>query len=134
MKSKLVMIVILTGLFLLGCKETNESEKYKAAGIKAEQNMQYEEAISAYAKSLQFSREDAGTWYDKGRCHLLLAMQIALVDTVSVGRELKISGNMNTARECFKRSEQWGLQSSSAVDSLQVWLLRSIQEDSTEVQ
>ncbi|MCF7921004.1 MAG: hypothetical protein K9N06_13980 [Candidatus Cloacimonetes bacterium] len=128
MRRILISILVLLGLFMVGCKEQSEGDKYYIQGIKAEQNMQYETAISSFARSLQFNREDAVTWYAKGRCHLLLLMQMSLVDSVSAERDVKIMGNMNKARECFKRSDQWGFQTSSEVDSLQVWLLRSLKD------
>jgi len=119
---KMIVLIILVFLIIMGCEKKNEGDNYYVQGIKAEQNMQYETSISLFAKSLQFNREDAVTWYAKGRNHLLLAMQIALVDSVSDVQNVRILGNMSKATECFKRAHQWGFHSSAEVDSLQIWL------------
>ena len=122
MRKVITVLSIAIILLIVGCEKKSEGDSYYVKGIKAEQNMQYEMSISHFAKSLQFNREDAVTWYAKGRNHLLLSMQIALVDSVSDVQNVRIMGNMSKANECFKRAQQWGFRSSGEIDSLQIWL------------
>lgn len=126
MRKVFILLLIAAGFIFNGCKEVEDSERFYLEGIKAEHNMDYDKAIGLYAKSLQYNREDPITWYAKGRCHLLLTMQTALVDSADSQREIKLMGNLSKAGDCFKRSRQWGYRPSSEVDSLKIWLNRRL--------
>lgn len=123
MTRKFILFLVLI-VVIIGCEKTSEFDKYYKLGIRAEHQLQYDKAISYYAKALQYNREAPSPWYAKGRCHLLLLMQTALTDSATMERNIKISSNLSKARECFKRSEQWGLIPSAEVDSIQVRLER----------
>ncbi|MCF7913300.1 MAG: hypothetical protein K9M99_12285 [Candidatus Cloacimonetes bacterium] len=117
-----IMIVIVSIMLLAACQKTDETEGYYIRGMKAEQDMQYETAIAHYAKALTFNRQDALTWYAKGRSHLLLAMSDYFLNEANEERTMRIQGNLSKARDCFRRAQQWGYTSSAELDTLQVRL------------
>lgn len=120
---KNVILILVIGIVLLaGCQKPDETEGYYIKGLKAEQDMQYEMAIAHYAKALTFNRQDALTWYAKGRTHMLLAMSDYFMNESSDETTTHIKGNLSKAQDCFRRAQQWGYTSSIEVDTLQVKL------------
>jgi len=121
-----ILIVVISIVLFAGCQKPDETEGYYIKGLKAEQDMQYEMAIANYAKALTFNRQDALTWYAKGRTHMLLAMSDYFMlepsDEVTTG----IKGNLSKAQSCFSRAQQWGYTSSIEVDTLQVKLQKEM--------
>jgi tetratricopeptide (TPR) repeat protein len=121
-----IMIVIVSIILLAGCQKTDETEGYYIRGMKAEQDMQYETAIAHYAKALTFNRQDALTWYAKGRSHLLLAMSDHFMNDDSDEKTMRIKGNLSKAQDCFRRAQQWGYTASIELDTLQVKLQENL--------
>lgn len=126
MNKNVILIVVLFIALLAGCHKAEESEGYYIRGMKAEQDMQYETAIAHYARALTFNRQDALTWYAKGRSHLLLAMSDYFMNETSNERTMRIKGNLSKAKDCFRRAQQWGYTASVELDTLQVKLQENL--------
>jgi tetratricopeptide (TPR) repeat protein len=118
MNRTMLFMLVIGVLIFAGCRETDENREYYLRGLRAEQNMQYEDAITHYAKALTFDLQDELTWHAKGRCHLLLAMSSYFLFEESENRNLQIEGNLSKAGDCFRRAEQWGYTTSIKTDTL----------------
>ncbi len=125
--NKIIILVLVTSILLLaGCKDTDENRQYFYKGFKAEEDMQYDIAISHYAKALSFDMQDAVSWYSKGRCHLLLAMTEYFMNEDTELRNGRIKGNLSKAQDCFRRAQQWGYRNSAEVDTLNIKLQETL--------
>ena len=122
MYKNVILILVIGIVLLVGCQKNDETAGYYIKGVKAEHDMQYEEAIAYYARALTFNRQDALTWYAKGRSHLLLAMSEYFMQEPSDATTTQIKGNLSKAQDCFRRAQQWGYTASIEVDTLQVKL------------
>jgi len=118
MKRILIISLIIIIFCLAACKKQSENEQYYFRGVKAERSMNYEGAIAHYAKALTFNRQDAISWFAKGRCHLLLAMSENFLLTNEEIKISRIKSNLSKADDCFRRAQQWGYRTTAESDTL----------------
>ncbi len=122
----IILSLIISILLLAGCKDPDENRQYYFKGFKAEQDMQYDTAISYYAKALSFDMQDAVSWHSKGRCHLLLVMTQYFMEEDTELRDGRIKGNLSKAQDCFRRAQQWGYNQSAKADTLNIKLQETL--------